>query len=184
MKNSEPFTILIDCYSIECANLYEVVKNLFKYPCIQKDHNLQSFVYASAFGYICREYLSRIEQKDPYDCDLDLLLNSIDYYGGSFKSEDFNTFKEGLSTETLAIDPKLFVDLVWGVLNDYKKIITNDLKKLLLTDENIERFMASVLGFSDEYFSIQLERIEEEEEEEEEEEIDQSEDIDDILEFI
>jgi hypothetical protein len=173
MKNSEPFVILVGYYDIECANLYEVVKSLFKYPGIQEDDNLESFIYASAFAYICRDFLNTEEEKDSYGNFIDL-INTMDY-----REVDFEIFKKDSSTETIDKDSKLFVDFVWTVINDYKKIINNDLRELLLTDENIENFMLSVLGFSDMDSSIQLLNDTNEIEETEE-----GEDIDEILKFL
>ncbi|AWG22907.1 hypothetical protein FFWV33_15925 [Flavobacterium faecale] len=148
--NSQPFRIVIEYYDIECANLYEVVKSLFKYPGIQEDDTLESFIYASAFAYICRDFLNREEHKDLHG-NFIFLLNEMNY-----DEDDIKLLKQRLSTETLGIDPKFYGELIWAVINDYKKIINNDLKKLLKTNENIENFMGSTLGFNDMDSSIQI----------------------------
>lgn len=143
MKNSKPFSLLLDIYYKECAILYDVVKSLLKYPSIQPNADLEGKLYASAFASICSQFLEVTQDMYPQE-DFSLFVKAME-----FKKEDFEFFKKGLSTETLDYVPESFDELVFAILQDYQKTIKKDLRKVYQTDEKLAAFFCAIFTFDD-----------------------------------
>lgn len=142
MKNSRPFEILLDIYAKENAVLYDVVRHLLNYPSIQPDNDLEGKLYASAFAFICSNYLEVTQNMYPQQ-DFSLFIEEM-----KFQREDFEFFKKGLTSETLNYIPESFEELVFAILQDYQKNIKADLRNLFQTDTFLMRLFSSIFSFN------------------------------------
>jgi hypothetical protein len=143
MNNSKPFSVLLDIYDDECAILYDVAKSLLKYPSIQPDADLEGKLYASAFALICSEFLEVSQDMHPHQ-DFPLFVEEM-----KFQKEDFEFFKKGLYPETLDYVTESFDELVFAIIQDYKKRIKSDLRNLFKSDEKLLKLFSSMFSFND-----------------------------------
>uniref|UniRef100_UPI0040494DBA hypothetical protein n=1 Tax=Flavobacterium sp. TaxID=239 RepID=UPI0040494DBA len=142
MKNSKPFEILLDIYDKECAILYDVVCGLNKYTKIQPDNELEGKLLASAFAFICSDFLETTQKMGPHQ-DFPLFVEEM-----KFKKEDFEFFKKGLFSKTLDYIPESFDELVFAIIQDYIIKIKKDLRNLFETDEKLIQFFSSIFSFN------------------------------------
>ena len=142
MNNSKPFSVLLDVYDNECAILYDVAKSLLKYPSIQPNADLEGKLYASAFAFICSEFLEVSQDMQPHE-DFPLFVEAMD-----FKKEDFEFFKKEFSSETVDCVPESFDELVFAIIQDYKKRIKFDLRNLFKSDEKLLKLFSSIFSFN------------------------------------
>jgi hypothetical protein len=149
MENQLPFEIIIDSYSTECASLYGVIKSLFNYPDINNiDDELEGKLYATAFAYICHDYL-KTENSQRQFVEFDVFVEKM-----KFSKDDFSIFKKGLSSTTLNYEPLDFSELVWAIIQDYQIKIKKDIRLIFKEDDTITKLFVSIFRMGDaDYFT-------------------------------
>ena len=150
MKNSKPFEILLDFYNKECAILYDIVKHLMNYPSIQPNDDLEGKLFASALASICSDYLEMNNNMLAHQ-DFPLFVAEMDFDNG-----DFEFFKKGLTSKTLNFVPESFDEMVFAIIQDYKKTIKSDLRNLFQTDQILMQLFSAIYSFNNADFMPEM----------------------------
>lgn len=143
MKNNKPFSIILDSYDNECFNLYAVVSSLFNYPEIGEDEELDGKLYASAFAYLCSDYLKSVIDFYEYE-DFDLFVEEMDFL--PYQAE-LLSLKE--KSNTLDWEPEDFSEMVWALIKDYQLKIVKDIHFLFNSQKLKLRLFASIFKMED-----------------------------------
>jgi len=148
MKNSIPFDIILDSYRKESAQLYAVVRNLLNYPSITEDEDLDGKLYASAFAFICQEYLAAFNNCFRHD-DFELFIEEM-----NFKIDDgiINKMFIKLKLQLKDNDEGLFKEVVWTMIKYYEKSIKKDLGNLFVNRDNLIKLFSSIYSLSDDVY--------------------------------
>ncbi|TYB79173.1 hypothetical protein [Bizionia myxarmorum] len=150
MKISKPFESILDSYATESAKLYSVVSSLFNYPEIGEDEDLEGRLYATAFAYLCHDYL----------------IASIELY----RFEDFDGFVENmnfipdelellnLKEQSITIDwvPEDFSEVVWALIQDYQLKIVKDIHMVFGSQKLKMRLFSSIFKMADDQYMPDL----------------------------
>lgn len=143
MSNNEPFSIILDSYEKECFNLYTIIRSLFNYPEIGEDEELEGKLYASAFAYLCSNYLKSAIDIYEYD-DLDLFIEEMDFLP---HQAELLSLKE--KSNTLDWEPEDFSETVWALIKDYQLKIVKDIHFLFNSQKLKLRLFASIFKMDD-----------------------------------
>lgn len=143
MENLRPFDIILDSYSNESAQLYAVVRTLLNYPSITEDEDLDGKLYASAFAFICQEYLMDSIEMYPHG-DFPLFVELMDF------EQDSEFISKRCVVSNLIIDKEYnFSDRVWVLMRHYQTIIKKDLGNIFTERHKISKLFASIFSLSD-----------------------------------
>jgi hypothetical protein len=143
MKNSRPFDIILDSYSNESAQLYAVVRTLFNYPSITEDEDLDGKLYASAFAFICQEYLVDSIEIYPHG-DFPLFVELMGF------EQDNNFITKKCININIIIDKENDIsDKVWVLMRHYQTIIKKDLGNIFSERDKLSKLFASIFSLSD-----------------------------------
>lgn len=150
MKNSKPFNIILDPYNNECYKLYCVVRSLFSYPEIDEDEDLDGKLYASAFTFLCQDYLSKGIDYYIHD-DFDLFVEEMNF---GIDEEVLEELKN--DSNTIKFIPEDFSELVWVVIKDYELKIKKDIHSIFHSTSLKMKLFASIYAMGENSYSPNL----------------------------
>ncbi len=147
MKNNTPFNIL-DSYNKESYTLYKFAQSFFGYPNIivsdDEYEDIEGKLYATAFAYLMQDFLEASVQMYPYE-GWEELINIMEF------KEDIDFF---IKRSNSNIENDEFSELVWDVIQDYKKIIVTDIKNLF--ENKALSFFTSIFKLADDDYTPEL----------------------------
>jgi hypothetical protein len=150
MTNSKPFDIILDAYIYECTALYGVVQSLFNYPDIGEDEDLHGKLYASAFTFLCQDYLKTLIDFYIHD-DFDAFVGDMNF---KLNKKELHRLKE-IST-TIEFKPEDFSELVWALIKDYQLKIAKDIHMVFPSEKLKLRLFASIFKINDGDATLEL----------------------------
>lgn len=136
MKNNFPFKV-VDSYAKESYQRYQVVQTLCQYPTIE-DEDTEGKLYATAFAYICSNYLKVMVGLNEFD-DWPELVNEL-----SFDEEEFLAIYGALEEGEDG-----FQERVWNVRRKMEQQIIASIQSLFKDPNTIERLFASIFTMSE-----------------------------------
>lgn len=144
VNNKTPFKIILDAFKKDSYNVYTVVKSLFNYPSIVQtdDYNLEGKLYASAFAYLCNEYLTE-QVSIPKHKNFNDFFFQMCFQGNNISIIPLEE-KYGLNRPKTEQE---FIDNIEQLIQIYKAIIITDLKAQFPTEKSILRLFAAILKF-------------------------------------
>jgi len=150
MKNSKPFDLILDVYPDECANLYSVISSLFNFPEIEEDEDLEGRLYASAFAYLCGDYLKTVSEFHPYD-DFEGFVEEM-----NFIPDQLALLKLKEQSITLGWEPEDFSEMVWALIKDYQLKIVKDINMVFNSQKLKMRLFSSIFKMDGEGYMPEL----------------------------
>lgn len=146
VKNKTPFKILLDAFNKESYNVYIVVKSLFNYPPIVQanDYNLEGKLYASAFAYLCNEYLTE-QVSIPKHKNFNDFFFQMCFQGNNIS---IITLEEKYGLEHPKTEQE-YINNIEQLIQIYKAIIITDLKAQFPTEKSILRLFAAIFKFEE-----------------------------------
>lgn len=129
MRNNKPFDIILDSYNKESFSLYVVVSSLFDYPSIGENEDLEGKLYASAFAYLCSNYLNTLIDFYEHD-DFELFIEEM---GLIEHIEELIKIHE--KSDTIEWEPEDHSELIWAVIQDYQVKIAKDVNTVFHTQK-------------------------------------------------
>lgn len=144
--NDKPFRILLDSYDKECYTLYVFIRSLFDYPEIGEDEDLEGKLYASAFAYLCSDYLKATVDMVEYD-DFELFIEEMNFiaYQDEVKSHP-----------ALANKEDDFLEMVWGLIGHFRSKIRQDINGVFGTPILKMRLFSTVFQLEDSSFMPEM----------------------------
>lgn len=143
INNKTAFDSLLDQYSDESYNLYVIVKSLCDYPNVDREDyaDLSGKLYSTAFALLMSNYLHSVV--DMYEND-----DFQEYvYEMDFEYDERKIYK---MIQIFDIEPEDdFPFLVEQLVEEYKKIIINDLNSLFTDNHNVMKLFASIFQFNE-----------------------------------
>lgn len=138
------FNIILDGFQKESHNLYVVLKSLCNYPSVAKGkiYNLEGKLYASAFAYLCNEYLSEQVMMPIFKEDNQFLFKM--YFKENQSSMVELIEKYNLETPTTE---EQYIKITFELIQIYKAKITSDLINLFKDETTILRLFASLFKY-------------------------------------
>ncbi|HCE54397.1 MAG TPA: hypothetical protein DER05_05060 [Lutibacter sp.] len=146
VNNKTPFKIILDAFKKDSYNVYTVVKSLFNYPSISQvdDYNLEGKLYASAFAYLCNEYLTEQVSIPKYN-DFNYFFFQMCFQANEISiialEEKYNLKRPKTKQE--------YIDNTYQLIQIYKAKIITDLKTQFPTEKSILRLFAAIFKFDE-----------------------------------
>lgn len=144
ITNKTAFNIILDGFKKEGYNVYVVLISLCNYPSVAKGkiYNLEGKLYASAFAYLCNEYLSEQVSMPMFEDD-----NQV-FFKMNFK-ENQNSISELIEKHNLKTPTteEQYIKITFELIQIYKAKIASDLIILFQTETTILRLFAAIFKY-------------------------------------
>ncbi len=165
MKQYNPFDFLLDSYNVECKNLFAVVRSVCDFPKMQIDENEYSNdfgtnnkLYATAFAYICHDYLVMLDEMYPHE-GFGSISDSMNFEENEeFIFEiaksltiDFDNQLIQKQKQTNSIDDGIneYNELVYQIIQQYRARIASALKLVFKSEALLLAFFSSIFSMDE-----------------------------------
>ena len=160
MKICNPFEIVLDSYCEECKNLYAVVQSICDLPKMQYeeddlDFGTENKLYATAFAYICHDYLVRLKAVYAHE-DFEAVSDRMNFEENVevileiAKSLNIGFDETKIQQQKNAINlNEEYYELVYNLIKTYRRKIATKIKALFTKDELQLCFFSSIFSMDE-----------------------------------
>jgi hypothetical protein len=168
MKQYNPFENVLGSNQDDCLKLYAVVQSLLDYPKLhidEYDDGTENKLYATAFAYICHDFLVHLDVIFPHEDfgsvadhmnfqeNEKTLLEIADRLNITYNLKKINEQKKAdYSIEFDTDDYNEYNELVYEIISKYREKISYDIKLIFVTEDLQLSLFGSIFNMNlDEY---------------------------------
>lgn len=145
------FDILLDSYNEEANYLYNFLQTVLKLPNTSennnKDNDIDSLLYKSAFAFICQDLLREVSVTEEHG-DFNLFVEEAGFI--NFENDIKDYYYNKIPKENLKDD---FESNIWELIQVYKKDLVIKLFDFFETKEKVKLVLGSIFHICGNSFS-------------------------------